>query len=212
MSLTRLNSRWALVFLTSSLHTWLVSLDSSQVACLSLISSSALIHAGLLPPLLDFLLIRMDHSWAWRRWFLYNNQLSQTPFPFRAISHGILPRRALKSKDFSPEFKYWDLILSPSPSSDPEAVQDVPTPNQSFLICKYQVQKSTSSSCLLDYLVMNLLAMHSRNLLDCLCPALTAAAGCFQGLWTWPLPIVWRKHHLILKSVCRTVVSPAKPT
>uniref|UniRef100_A0A8B9S2F8 Uncharacterized protein n=1 Tax=Apteryx owenii TaxID=8824 RepID=A0A8B9S2F8_APTOW len=73
-SLARFNSKRALAFLVASLHTLTTFLYSSQVACppfhflytsflwLSFARSSLLIHAGLLPPLLDFLLIGMHCS------------------------------------------------------------------------------------------------------------------------------------------------------
>lgn len=208
MSLTILNSRWALVFLTSSFNTWLVSLDSSQVTRLSSVRTSFLIHARLQLPLLDFLLIRMDHSWAWRRWFLYNNQLSHIPLPFRGISLGIFPRRSLKSQ----RLLSWTQGLRPyfEPSSDPEAVLNVHIPNPSFLHCKYQVQQSTSSCCLFDYLLWTCWQCTPEASRTACALLLLLQQVCFQGLW--PLPMVWRKHHLILKSVCRTVVSPGLTT
>lgn len=153
----------------------------------------------------------MYHSWAWRRWFLYNDQLSWVPLPCKAFFHGIFPRRSLKSQrllccsqGLRPYFEPFSLLGSRS-------CPGCSLPNLSFLLFKYQVQQSTSSCCVLDYFVMNLLAAHSRNP-DCLCLAFNAAAGCLQGLSTWPRPMVWRKHYLILKSVCRTVVSPGLTT
>ena len=38
--------------------------------CLSFVRSSGFVHAGLLTLLLGFLLIGIDHSWAWRKWSL----------------------------------------------------------------------------------------------------------------------------------------------
>lgn len=45
--------------------------------CLRLVRSSS--ASGLLPSLLHLLFVRMDHSWAWRRWSLKSNQLFWTP-------------------------------------------------------------------------------------------------------------------------------------
>lgn len=91
MFLDRLNSSWALSFLTSTLGALTMYLYSSQVTCpcfislyasflsLRLSGSSLFIHAEILP---GFLLIGMDCSWAWRRWCLNINQLFFDPlFP-----------------------------------------------------------------------------------------------------------------------------------
>ena len=68
------NSKWTLAFLVAYLHALTTFLYSSQVACLSfhipltflfhlsLARSSLLIHAVLLPPLLDFFLRGMHRS------------------------------------------------------------------------------------------------------------------------------------------------------
>lgn len=49
------------------------------------------IHAHLLPPLLDILLVGLVHFWAWRR----INQLCWTPLLSRAVSCEILPSTSL---------------------------------------------------------------------------------------------------------------------
>ena len=106
-SFAKCNSSWAIAFLKPSLHDQTAAPDSSWVTCpcfhllytsllcLSSVRSSLLIHEGLLLPLLDFLLVRMELSWAWRR-FLPIKQLSRTPLLSRAVCDGILPSRSLK--------------------------------------------------------------------------------------------------------------------
>lgn len=57
--------------------------------------------AGLLALLPDFLLLRLDHSWAWRKWSCSINQLSWTPLPFIGLFH-------------ADPCRYWSLLFSKS--------------------------------------------------------------------------------------------------
>lgn len=57
-----------------------------------------LVHlADLLPSLLDFFCVGMEHAWKLRKWFLKNNQLSWISFLSRAISHGTFTNKFLAS-------------------------------------------------------------------------------------------------------------------
>lgn len=56
---------------------------------LSFARSFLLIHAGLLPRLLDFLHMGMDQSWVWRRQSLKISQISWAPPLSKMISRGI---------------------------------------------------------------------------------------------------------------------------
>ena len=80
------------------LPVWPVPLSIPQTFLFHLSSarSSLLIHVGLLPPFLDFLLRGMQRSWAWRKWCLNSDQHSWNPLPSRALTHGIPPSSSLK--------------------------------------------------------------------------------------------------------------------
>lgn len=54
---------------------------------LSLASSNLLIHAGLLAFLPDFLLVRKDYSWPWKKWSLNMNQLYLGPWRLHRLLH-----------------------------------------------------------------------------------------------------------------------------
>lgn len=56
---------------------------------LNFVKNCLLICAGFLPPLLHFLFIEINPSWAWRMWSLKVNQLSWICLLSRAISYGI---------------------------------------------------------------------------------------------------------------------------
>lgn len=68
---------------------------------LSFAGSYLFIHAGLLAFFSNFLLLRMDCSWPWRRWRLNINQLSLTPHPFKALSHGTVSSRSHPATSFT---------------------------------------------------------------------------------------------------------------
>lgn len=86
------STMWALSFLTAFLHVQTVTAYSSWLTCrcfqlldasflsLSLNKSFLFINAGFLLPFLDFLLLRLDHCWVWRTWYLKINQLSRHLF------------------------------------------------------------------------------------------------------------------------------------
>lgn len=123
MSLDRFNSKWDLAVLLAFLLALTTSLCSSWVACpcfhllyncclcLSFFSSSLFIHADILLPLLDFLLIGMHRSWVQKKWSLNINQLSSM-----VSSHGILPRRCLKRPVSPPKAQSCDLTYCPASS------------------------------------------------------------------------------------------------
>lgn len=88
--------------------------------CLSFVKRFLFSHTGFHLPLFDFLLIKMDHSWACR-WSLIINQLSWTPLRFRAVFNGILPRRSLSAPVCSPEVQDHDAVVCFIPfSHNPE--------------------------------------------------------------------------------------------
>lgn len=63
---------WALDFLTPSLYYHSGSsayILYTSFPHLSLVKSSLFIHAGFFPPIFDFWIVGIDHSWAWRRLF-----------------------------------------------------------------------------------------------------------------------------------------------
>lgn len=60
-----------------------------------------------LPPLFGFLIVSVDHSWVWKRWYLKTDQFSWSTLPLRAISHRILPSSSMNR----PEVHRCDLIL-----------------------------------------------------------------------------------------------------
>lgn len=59
--------------------------------CLSLVRSSLFIHAGLLPPLIDFLQVRMVHSWAWRSLKLFSVLSGSWTPPFMFTAAKVVP-------------------------------------------------------------------------------------------------------------------------
>ena len=136
------------------------------------------IYTGLLTPLLDFLPIEMDQSWALKRQFLKINQLLWTALLFRALSHEILPWTAQSLLSWSPGL--WSCYLPCSlfsgtwtaPShGQPRLLLTFTYPTSFSLFVKVKCHKaplhiSSSITC-----VRKLLSMPSRNLLDCLCPA-----------------------------------------
>lgn len=77
---------------------------------LSFVKSSLLIYAGLLPPLLHLLLIRVDHCWAWRRCSLKINQLSK-PYSLQDHIPWDLPKHTSQSL-FFPSSGLGSCILS----------------------------------------------------------------------------------------------------
>lgn len=134
--------------------------------------------------MLDFL-IGMDSSSPWMK----TNQPSWTLVLSRMISSGILPHKSLNRPKCSPEVQSFTL----SPSSQDRihsnlmvtAALNPHIPDQSFLLCKYKVQQSMSPHLLIDHLIRKLLSMHSRNLVDCLCPEVLSfqhLLGCLAGL------------------------------
>lgn len=66
--------------------------ENKYACCFFQLQSS---HSPMQPPSTsDFLFVKMDHSWAWRRWSLKISHTSWTPL-FRTLSHGILSCWAL---------------------------------------------------------------------------------------------------------------------
>lgn len=65
---------------------------------MSLLSSSLLIHSGLLLPLLDFSLEGIHWLSGWRKWCLSINHVSWVLLPSRVLAHGISPSRCLNRK------------------------------------------------------------------------------------------------------------------
>lgn len=160
-----------------------MSLYSSRVPCpcfdllfpfflsLSPVMSSLFIHTGVLPPLLFFLL----HSWSWRMWSLKINHLSWTP----EIPHKYSDLVLEEAKTCSPEIQGYDPTFCPPPSflnsTIPWSLQLMlpltftALPSSLFVsICYSQAPPFYGS---LITCVRKLLSVHSRNLLDCLCPA-----------------------------------------
>lgn len=64
--------------------------------------STLLTHAGLLPFLLDFLLLGMCQSWTWKKWCQNVNQRSWAPFPSNAAAHGEPLNCSLKKWKLAP--------------------------------------------------------------------------------------------------------------
>ena len=164
------------------------------------------IHAGLLPPLLDFLLRGMHWSWAWRKWCLNSNQLSWTPLLSRALTRGIPPSRSLKRPKLTllkskimilltallllcrilNSTISWSLQprlpLTFTSSTSPSLFISTRSSITSLLV-------GSSTTC-----VKKLSSMLCRNLLDCVCLAVWSfqqISGWLkspyenQGLWLW---------------------------
>lgn len=110
---------------------------------------SLFIHADLLLPFLDSLLIGTDHSWGWRRWYLRINQLSLTSLLSSDILNSIIPSRCLKrAKACSDEDHSCNPGFCFVPSSQVPKVTvakvapSLHIPNWPFLVCMHDMSKA----------------------------------------------------------------------
>lgn len=109
---------WEWLYIPSASLDPYSSFSTFSFSYLSVFRSSLLICASLVPSLVDFLFVRMDHSWFWRRWPLKVNWLSWTPLLSTILFHEILPSsspRGLNLLSWSSSLRSCFLPLFPLP-------------------------------------------------------------------------------------------------
>ena len=136
--------------------------DANQtvVPWILLLMSSLLTHTGLLWPLLGFLHIRTDDAWAWRRRSLKYLPPLFSPGPHFKELFQARPWTCQSLLSWCPGLRSCHLscsLLAGSwiPLYHGNCSQGCPSlhsPGQFFLVCKYEVQESTSSHHLIDHL------------------------------------------------------------
>lgn len=142
--------------------------------------SSLLIHAVLLASFLDFLITGIHCSWTRRRKSLCVNFAFLSPLPYRAYFHGILPSRSrikrinpgvLKSRIVS---LLWKPPCCPKdlfkvPAAQAALGLHVPTTASLVMRTRSSISPHLAGSSITWSRKFS--AMHSRNLMDFLCPS-----------------------------------------
>lgn len=162
---------------------------------LSFVKRSLFVHAGLLPPLLNLLLSRVDHRWAWRRRSLKINQLSWSLILSRTTFHGICPSRARQSLLF-PSLGLGPCYLSYSlpgvfwtPPSCVSCSRDSPWCSQPWLaFCKARHLAEHLPSSAPSGIYIKKLSSPRHSSLDGLGSATVASLfQCISGWWKSPM-------------------------
>lgn len=156
---------WDMTVLPSPLHFLFIP---------ELFKNSLFIHLGLLPLLLDFLHVRMDHSWGWKRWSLKFNHLSYITL----LSVGLYPTKFFQSGLWNSETQnsVWILLFGSWTALFHHQLSKV-CPQSSHLwlvlsfLYSYDIRWSTSLYQLFKHLCYKFIIKQSRKPLDCLCPA-----------------------------------------
>lgn len=134
---------WDMTVLPSPLHFLFIP---------ELFKNSLFIHLGLLPLLLDFLHISMDHSWGWKRWSLKFNHLSYITL----LSVGLYPTKFFQSGLWNSETQNSVWILLCSIISPARSVPSIHTFDWFFLFCIAMTSGeappyiSSSSTCVIN--------------------------------------------------------------
>lgn len=139
------------------------------------------IHVGLLPPLLDILVMGESHSWSWIWWtWFLKNKLSWTPFLPTVVPCGTLTSRflnraksaLLKSKDVILLFVFfpflWILNSDTSLSMGPRPFLTFPCPRRTLLFVGIMFRRQPTLFPTLMTCLRKLSSALSTNFLGCL--------------------------------------------